>query len=139
AINVHARVNEHAGRAKPPGGGTGHRRTAAELPRLVAGAATPAPPTRWSADNHRFSAQIGVVPLLDSGIESIHIKMENGARHRVSTNLPLFPLVERGVRSSAFKRSAVGCFRCCLPKKICYKKRYIALYSFRNLSKDKTG
>jgi hypothetical protein len=79
AIDVEAALAEHQVGAQPLGGDAGHRAAHAEPARFVTGGSNHAAPAR-SPHGNGFSAQLGIVALLDAREKRIHIDMDDLAQ-----------------------------------------------------------
>jgi hypothetical protein len=70
-------------RAEPPGGGGGHGAMHTVFPHLVVGRRDHAAPLRRAAHDDGFADQLPAVPLLDRGVEGVHVNMEDHGATRV--------------------------------------------------------
>lgn len=73
-VNLHAPGHENQVGTQPHGPDRRHSRTDTVLSRLVAGRGYHAP-ALGTADNQRTAPVLGMVALLDGGIESVHVDM----------------------------------------------------------------
>src|SRR5207248_3992145 len=80
-VFLHPWRNENAFGTKPAGGDARHGGADAEFSGFITRGANHAALSWGAADNNRFASERGIIPLLDRGVEGIHIEMEDNARH----------------------------------------------------------
>jgi len=79
-VVVHPAAHDHRAGAASDGGGHRHRRVDAEDARLV-GRRRHDAPAPVASHQHGAAAERRIVPLLDRGVERVHVDVENVASH----------------------------------------------------------
>ena len=79
AVERVARPHEHRVRAAADRLGGAHRRVDAEPPGDVVRGRDDAAPVRVAADDQRLRAQLGVLELLDGGVERVEVEVRDDA------------------------------------------------------------
>ncbi len=82
AVERVARPDEDGMRTAADRLGATHRGVDAELARVVVRGRHDAAPARIAADDERLLAELGVLELLDRGIERVEIEVRDDARNR---------------------------------------------------------
>jgi hypothetical protein len=83
-VMMHSRPDKDAFGAQSAGRDARHGGTNSELSRFIAGRAHYSPLGGRRANNHWLSAEGGIIPLLDRGVERIHVEMKDDAKHDMS-------------------------------------------------------
>ena len=111
-IDVEPRLHEDQVGTLPLRADGGHRGADAESPRLIARGGHDAPLAR-AADRHRLAAKIGIVALLDGGVEGVHVDVDDLALAFRANHVPALdpgdcsdqrPRHSRGVRRESTTR-----------------------------------